>query len=47
MVAKVRRSSGNVFRDLGFDEDEAAHLPRFAEAIRRHLARRRLGPDDL
>lgn len=26
MVAKVQRSSGDVFRDLGFDEDEAAHL---------------------
>src|SRR5262245_32858505 len=26
MVAKVRRSSGDVFRDLGFDENEAAHL---------------------
>jgi hypothetical protein len=22
----VRRSSGNVFADLGFDEDEAEHL---------------------
>lgn len=26
MGAKVQRSSGDVFRDLGFDEDEAAHL---------------------
>lgn len=26
MVAKVQRSSGDVFRDLGFDADEAAHL---------------------
>ena len=26
MVGKVQRSSGDVFRDLGFDEDEAAHL---------------------
>ena len=26
MVAKVQRSSGDVFRDLGFDEEEAAHL---------------------
>lgn len=26
MVAKAQRSSGDVFRDLGFDSDEAAHL---------------------
>ncbi len=26
MVAKVQRSSGDVFQDLGFDADEAAHL---------------------
>jgi predicted XRE-type DNA-binding protein len=26
MTTKVRRSSGNVFRDLGFSPEEAAHL---------------------
>jgi len=26
MVAKIQRSSGNVFEDLGFDAEEAAHL---------------------
>ena len=26
MVAKVRRSSGDVFQDLGFGTEEAAHL---------------------
>lgn len=26
MTTKVQRSSGDVFRDLGFDADEAAHL---------------------
>ena len=26
MSTKVRRSSGNVFRDLGFPKDEAEHL---------------------
>src|SRR3954471_7676510 len=26
MVAKIRRSSGNVFEDLGFDAEDAAHL---------------------
>ena len=26
MTTKVRRSSGNVFRDLGFSRDEAEHL---------------------
>ena len=26
MTAKIRRSSGNVFRDLGFSEEEAEHL---------------------
>jgi predicted XRE-type DNA-binding protein len=25
-VTKIRRSSGNVFRDLGFDREEAEHL---------------------
>ncbi len=26
MTTKIRRSSGNVFRDLGFDREEAEHL---------------------
>jgi predicted XRE-type DNA-binding protein len=26
MSARIRRSSGNVFKDLGFPPDEAAHL---------------------
>lgn len=26
MVAKMQRSSGDVFQDLGFESDEAAHL---------------------
>jgi len=26
MSTKIRRSTGNVFRDLGFSEDEAEHL---------------------
>ena len=26
MVAKMQRSSGDVFQDLGFEPDEAAHL---------------------
>jgi predicted XRE-type DNA-binding protein len=26
MAEKIRRSSGNVFRDVGFTPDEAAHL---------------------
>ncbi len=26
MTTKIRRSSGNVFRDLGFSPDEAEHL---------------------
>lgn len=26
MTTKIRRSSGNVFRDLGFSNDEAEHL---------------------
>jgi predicted XRE-type DNA-binding protein len=26
MTTKIRRSSGNVFRDLGFSKDEAEHL---------------------
>ena len=26
MKTKIRRSSGNVFRDLGFSRDEAEHL---------------------
>jgi len=26
MTTKIRRSSGNVFRDLGFAPEEAAHL---------------------
>ena len=26
MTVKVRRSTGNVFRDLGFSKDEAEHL---------------------
>ncbi|HRI62687.1 MAG TPA: XRE family transcriptional regulator [Polyangium sp.] len=26
MVAKVRRSSGDVFQDLGFDAEQVAHL---------------------
>lgn len=26
MTARIRRSSGNVFRDIGFPPDEAAHL---------------------
>ncbi|MEO6443735.1 MAG: helix-turn-helix transcriptional regulator, partial [Gemmatimonadaceae bacterium] len=26
MTIRVRRGSGNVFRDLGFDPEEAAHL---------------------
>ena len=26
MTAKIRRSSGNVFRDLGFSAEEATHL---------------------
>lgn len=26
MSGKVQRSSGDVFNDLGFDQDEAAHL---------------------
>jgi len=26
MTTKIRRSSGNVFRDLGFSAEEAAHL---------------------
>jgi predicted XRE-type DNA-binding protein len=26
MSPKIRRSSGNVFRDLGFSKDEAEHL---------------------
>ncbi|MGH7720575.1 MAG: hypothetical protein ACREON_17225 [Gemmatimonadaceae bacterium] len=26
MATRIRRGSGNVFRDLGFPADEAAHL---------------------
>jgi predicted XRE-type DNA-binding protein len=26
MTTRIRRSSGNVFRDLGFSAEEAAHL---------------------
>jgi predicted XRE-type DNA-binding protein len=26
MTTKIRRSSGNVFQDLGFDREEAEHL---------------------
>ena len=26
MPARIRRSSGNIFRDLGFDREEAEHL---------------------
>jgi predicted XRE-type DNA-binding protein len=26
VTTKIRRSSGNVFRDLGFDREEAEHL---------------------
>jgi len=26
MTTKIRRTSGNVFRDLGFDQEEAEHL---------------------
>lgn len=26
MVAKLRKSSGDVFQDLGFDSEQAAHL---------------------
>jgi len=45
MTAKLRRSSGNVFRDLGFMAEEAASLSLRADLmiqIRRLIERRRL-----
>ncbi|HKS07108.1 MAG TPA: helix-turn-helix transcriptional regulator [Gemmatimonadaceae bacterium] len=45
MVTRIRRGSGNVFRDLGFPADEAAHLLIRADlmiAIRRLLKERKL-----
>ncbi len=45
MTTKIRRSSGNVFRDLGFSEEEAEHLRIRASLmvqIRKVLEMRRL-----
>ena len=35
---KITRRSGNVFRDIGFDRDEAEDLEVRAEALRKVLA---------
>jgi predicted XRE-type DNA-binding protein len=35
MPVKITRGSGNVFRDLGFSESEAAHLKLMAELMLR------------
>jgi predicted XRE-type DNA-binding protein len=45
MTTKIRRSSGNVFRDLGFDREEAEHLKLRSELmieIRKVIKARRL-----
>jgi len=45
MTTKIRRSSGNVFRDLGFDREEAEHLKLRSELmieIRKEIEARRL-----
>jgi predicted XRE-type DNA-binding protein len=45
MTTKIRRSSGNVFRDLGFDREEAEHLKLRSDLmieIRKVIAARRL-----
>jgi predicted XRE-type DNA-binding protein len=45
MTTKIRRSSGNVYRDLGFDREEAEHLKLRSELmieIRKEIEARRL-----
>lgn len=48
-AATVRKSSGNVFADLGFDEDEAEHLrirSALMAALKRLLEERNLNQTD-